>query len=116
MGVGQAPWVTFVFLFNPVRIVFYLLPFEVGLLGNGLLLVSLMAVYLGECDHHQAADLISGTFHITHCLVITHSDAVRNRRGAGLGLLWAKLRQDEGRNRRRGQKEEEREGGRGERK
>ena len=60
--VGQAPWVTIVFLLNPVRIVFHLLPFEVGLLGNGLLLVSLMAVYLGECDNHQAADLISGTF------------------------------------------------------
>lgn len=42
----MGPWVTWVLLLNPVRVLLGLLPFEVGLIGNGLLLVSLMAAYV----------------------------------------------------------------------
>ena len=42
----MGPWVAWVFLLNPVRVLLGLLPFEVGLIGNGLLLVSLMAAYV----------------------------------------------------------------------
>ena len=42
----MGPWVTWMFLLNPVRVAMGLLPFEVGLIGNGVLLVSLMAAYV----------------------------------------------------------------------